>query len=459
MPAADPSSSSASARAGLAYGAGQVTISVFFQVTALLLLPFMTNMLAIPAAIAGLAIMLPKVSAMVLDPLVGMLSDRIPPRWQKRRPLLLIGGITTALAFPILFHPPSVSNPVVLATYIFFGFLAANAALSCLTVTYLASAFDIASEPSQRTTLMSWRVAFHMGGVLLGGLAPAAVAVFGSGRAGYALMGLALCGFCLCAVAINYVSTVRVPLRRSAATYARPRDLWLVLRRRSSFRHLAAIYGLKYFSNGCQYAANAYFVLYVLKADLQLLSGMVVTMTLAALATQPLWVRLATRIGKINTFIVATIGIGAAFLSFATLGPGDHQAAVVISAFQGVFAGGGALMSWSLFVDSIQLYAEETGESRPELLSGIWSAIEKVLFAVGVFVFGGILQLLGLVPSTQLLVAQPDSALIGVRLGMAVLPALGMALTVLLIWTWLRNTRLGPAPAIAKIAPQVGEPR
>jgi Na+/melibiose symporter-like transporter len=447
----------AAAKTGFAYGAGQVTISVFFQVTSLLLLPFMTNMLAIPAAIAGLVIMLPKVSAMVLDPLVGMLSDRIPPRWQVRRPLLVIGGVTTALAFPMLFNPPSVSNPVVLATYIFAGFLLANAALSCLTVSYLASAFDIAGEPSQRTVLMSWRVAFHMGGVLLGGLAPAAVAFLGTGRSGYALMGVALCGFCLCAVAVNYLSTVRVPLRRAAAGYAKPRDLWLVLRRKSSFRHLAAIYGIKYFSNGIQYAANAYFVLYVLEGELQLLSAMVVTMTLAALATQPLWVKLAARIGKINTFVIATVGIGTAFLSFATLGPGDDQAAIVISAFQGVFAGGGALMSWSLFVDSIQLYAEQTGESRPELLAGVWSAIEKVLFAIGVFVFGGILQLLGLVPSTQLIVTQPDSALLGVRLGVAVLPALGMALTVAMIWAWLRNTRLGPAPAVVKVAGPVGE--
>lgn len=447
----------AAARTGFTYGAGQVTISVFFQVTSLLLLPFMTNMLAIPAAIAGLVIMLPKISAMVFDPLVGMLSDRIPRQWQSRRPLLLVGGVATALAFPMLFHPPAVSSPVALATYIFVGFLIANAALSCLTVSYLASAFDIAGEPSQRTVLMSWRVAFHMSGVLLGGLAPAAVAVFGSGRTGYALMGVALGGFCLCAVAINYLSTVRVPLRRAEASYARPRDVWLVLRRKSSFRHLAAIYGLKYFSNGIQYAANAYFVLYVLKADLQLLSGMVVTMTLAALATQPLWVKLAARIGKINTFILATIGIGSAFLSFATLGPGDHQTAVVISAFQGIFAGGGALMSWSLFVDSIQLYAEQTGESRPELLAGVWSAIEKVLFAIGVFVFGAILQALGLVPSTQLIVEQPDSALLGVRLGVAVLPALGMALTVAMIWGWLRNTKLGPAPAAVKMAGAVGE--
>jgi Na+/melibiose symporter-like transporter len=72
-------------------------------------------------------------------------------------------------------------------------------------------------------------------------------------------------------------------------------------------------------------------------------------------------------------------------------------------------------------------------------------------------VFGGILQMMGLVPSTQLLVAQPDSALLGVRLGVAVLPALGMALTVAMIWTWLRNTKLGPAPAVVKVAGPAGD--
>jgi GPH family glycoside/pentoside/hexuronide:cation symporter len=177
----------------------------------------------------------------------------------------------------------------------------------------------------------------------------------------------------------------------------------------------------------------AYFVLFVLGGDLGLLSAMVVTMTALALASQPLWVRLAARIGELRTFQVATVGIGLAFLGYVLLQPGQFTAGFGLMAMQGVFAGGGALMSWSLFVGAVQRYTVERGEHRPELLSGVWSAVEKSAFAIGVFIFGLVLQWLGLVPSRSLDTLQPDSALTGIRLGMAVLPALGMLLTLVMI--------------------------
>lgn len=428
---------------GASFGAGQLTISVFFQVTSLLLLPFMTNVLAVPAAIAGLVIMIPKVAAVFLDPAVGFASSRVPERWKPRRPLLLAGGVLTALSFPLLFHPAPIPDPVVTGVAMFVAFLVANVALSCLTVSYLASAVDIAERPEERTTLMSWRVSFHMSGVLLGGLAPAAVAVLGGGRMAYTLMAVGLGLACLVAVAVNYSSILRTGRAPARIGTTRIADLWEALRRPSAFRDLATIYGIKYFSNGLQYAANAYFVLFVIRGDLKLLSALVVTMTLGALASQPVWVMLAARIGKLRTFAIATVGIGLAFLSFGALGPGDRAAAFVISAVQGIFAGGGALMSWSLFVDSMQLYGRETGVHRPELLSGVWSAIEKSTFAIGVFVFGAVLEILGLVPSRSLDVVQPDSALLGVRLGMALLPALGMLVTLIMILQWLPRRGVG----------------
>jgi Na+/melibiose symporter-like transporter len=434
---------------GLSFGAGQVTVSVFFQVTSLLLLPFMTNVLAVPAAIAAAVIMLPKVASMVFDPIVGIASDRVPAAWRPRRPLLLAGGLVTALLFPLLFHPFEALPTSVTVAYMFAAFLVANVALSCLTVSYLAAAADVTNDPHDRTSLMSWRVGAHMGGVLLGGLAPVTVVWLGGDRLAYTEMAVLLAALCIVAVLVNYrfIVTVARPTRPAApAAFA---DLIRTLRQPSMFRTLASLYGLKYLSNGIQYAAMAYFVLFLLGGDLKLLSALVVTMTVLALVSQPLWVRAAARWGEIPVFVAATLGIGIAFSGYAFLGRGDYRAAFGLMALQGVFAGGGALMSWSLFVSAVQRYGADTGEHRPELLSGVWSAIEKSSFAIGVFVFGALLQWLGLVPTKTLDVVQPDSALLGVRLGMAVLPAIGMALTIVLIVRGLSPGRMRPASAPA----------
>jgi Na+/melibiose symporter-like transporter len=401
----------------------------------------MTNTLAIPAAIAGAALLVPKLSAVLMDTAFGVMAERLPMSWRKRRPFLIAGGCLTALSFILLFRPPDWTDPLLLCAYIFVGFFLANAALSAMTVSYLSLAFDVAEESRQRTVLMSWRVALHMSGVLIGGLAPALVGLFGDGRVGYAWMGVTVSAICICGVLINYLSAARTPVQAQRVDYARLADLKAVFARPNSFRKLVCVYGLQYFSNGIQYAAHAYMAIFIVGGDLEFLSTLVVIMTLSSLVVQPVWIRIADRIGKHATYTIAAGSLGIVFLCFALLGRGDRELAYGISVLQGIFAGGGALMAWSLFLDTIETYGREKGIDRPEMLSGIWSALEKASFAIGVFIFGIILQSMGLIPSTNLNVMQPDSAILGIRIGVGILPCVGMVASAFLIYVWLRQTK------------------
>jgi Na+/melibiose symporter-like transporter len=288
---------------------------------------------------------------------------------------------------------------------------------------------------------MSWKVGFHMSGVLLGGLAPLLVAYFGGGRAGYAGMGVVIGMLSAAAVLLSYWGIRHVPVTAAPARVAGIGALWRAVSAPTFFRELALLYTVKYFANGVQYAAKAYFVLFIIDAELPFLSLMVVSLTLTALICQPAWVSLAGRLGKPRTLMLSSAGMGTAFALYALLGAGDRTAAVALSVVQGFFAGGGALMTSALFLDSVNRYAEQTGESQPSLLSGVWSAIEKAAFAVGVFTLGVILDLLGFVPSTGLPATQSSDVLAGVRLGMAVIPAVGMVISMILIARWVPAAR------------------
>lgn len=419
------------------YGVGQLPISVYFAVSALLLMPFMTTVLGVPAAIAGLAVMVPKFAAIAMDPMVGLWAERVPAGWRERRWVLLGSGLLSALAIVILFRPAVLPDPDLTGLWMAVAFGAANLALAGLSVSYLSAALDVAPAPDQRTVLMSWKVGFHMSGVLLGGLAPLLVAFFGGGRTGYAGMGLAIGLLSALAVLVSYWGIRHVPVKAMPAAAPGIGALWRAVSAPTFFRELALLYAVKYFANGVQYAAKAYFVLFIIDVELPFLSMMVVALTLTALLCQPIWVALAGRIGKPRTLILSTVGIGTAFALYAILGEGDRAAAVGLSVIQGFFAGGGALMTSALFLDSVTRYAEQTGESQPSLLSGVWSAIEKAAFALGVFALGVILDVLGFVPSTGVPAAQSDEVLMGVKLGMAVIPAAGMVISMVLIARWV----------------------
>ena len=78
----------------LGYALGSVGTGIYNTVPGLLLLFYMTNTLGISAWLAGLAIFVPKLWDVVTDPWMGSISDRSHSRWGRRRPWLLLGGLT-----------------------------------------------------------------------------------------------------------------------------------------------------------------------------------------------------------------------------------------------------------------------------------------------------------------------------------------------------------------------------
>ena len=77
----------------LSYAAGSLGSGLFSTIPGLLLLYYLTDTLAVPAGLAGLAILLPKLWDIATDPIVGAWSDRTRGRWGRRRPLLLAGAL------------------------------------------------------------------------------------------------------------------------------------------------------------------------------------------------------------------------------------------------------------------------------------------------------------------------------------------------------------------------------
>ena len=55
----------------------------------------------------GIALFVARLLDVVSDPLVGLWSDRLDGRWGRRKPLILLGGIVTAIATVYLLSPDS----------------------------------------------------------------------------------------------------------------------------------------------------------------------------------------------------------------------------------------------------------------------------------------------------------------------------------------------------------------
>jgi GPH family glycoside/pentoside/hexuronide:cation symporter len=85
--------------------------------------------------------------------------------------------------------------------------------------------------------------------------------------------------------------------------------------------------------------------------------------------------------------------------------------------------------------------ARRTGSNRAGVYTGVWTAAETLGLALGPGVFALVLAIGGYRSSTDGDVAQPDSALTAITLGISVLPAV----LILLSLIWLRRYTLDAA--------------
>ena len=156
----------------IGYALGSVGTGAFATVPGLLLAYYLTDTLGVAAGLAALVVAVPKLWDVVALPVVGRLSDRAADRSGSRRPFLLAGGLLLPVAFVALFAAPPSWSPEASAVWVLIAFVLAATAFAVFQVPYIAMPAEITDSPTERTTLMSWRVAFLAVAILLAAPAP-----------------------------------------------------------------------------------------------------------------------------------------------------------------------------------------------------------------------------------------------------------------------------------------------
>src|SRR3954471_3421362 len=161
------------------YAAGSVGTGAYGTVPGLVLLYFMTNVLGVAPALAGAALVVPKLVDVVLHPLVGLLADR-----GHARRLVTTGALLLPLLFVALFAVPASLTGARAALYVAALLVAPNLAFSCFQVPYVAAPAAATDDTHERTRLVGWRMAALIAGMCVSGARATALADPASGERG-----------------------------------------------------------------------------------------------------------------------------------------------------------------------------------------------------------------------------------------------------------------------------------
>ena len=88
------------------YGFGSVAFGVKDNGFSYFLQFFYTQVVGLPAATVGLAIMFALVIDAFIDPMIGQLSDNTRSRWGRRHPFMYASAIPVAASYLLLWNPP-----------------------------------------------------------------------------------------------------------------------------------------------------------------------------------------------------------------------------------------------------------------------------------------------------------------------------------------------------------------
>ena len=418
----------------LGYGVGQIGGQILRDTPALILPLYMTTVLGMEPALAGLVIIIAKFWVVLADPVAGVVSDRSDSRWGRRRPFILVGGLVAALCFVLLFFVPPSAGQFGLFLYMTAIYLVLNTGYSLFSVPYLTMASEMSDDPNERTTLLSFRNGCLAIGLILGGaLAPKIVGYVtqtlgGTPKAGYQWMGLAMGVVIALSTLWVFFGTARAPARAATEASVPLREQLRIAWENKPFVILITANIVQYISAGIGYSGGFFFFAYALGLGFEVFNVIpvwIIIISVASIAAMPVLVWAAARLGKLTVYKWCLILFALSIQAYFWADADSLWIVWLVAVAIGLFNGGFVLMSFSVLTDTIAYDRARSGISREGALSAVYSAVDKVGNAVGAAIFLGFLSLIGFVETSDgSLAPQTPEVLRGITLAYVVAPAL-----------------------------------
>lgn len=384
------------------FGLASVGTVIFIITPQILLLYFLTSVLAVPPGWAGFALLLPKLFEFVADLTIGRLSDRWVSRFGRRLPFMAIGAIVFPLAFAALFAPPSFADWRVSLGWVMAVSLVATLAYTLFSIPYITMVGEMSDRPADRVRVTAWRMACVSIGVLVaGGIAPAIVDAAGSGRTGYAVMGAALAGISGIATFLALPAAWRLRTPNVPAAQNPTRHVLHALVSSPAYMRTWLSYVLQMAGVSVNAALLPFAVTFQLGASESLVSEIFVAMTIATLAAMPLAVVVARRIGAVSALIasIAISGVGTAAMIAGT--PSLIAVSLTAAFVFGAGQAGATALPFALLPEAAATGDAQIAADNAGLFTAIWVAGEKLGLALGGALAGGLLALTGFVSAAQ----------------------------------------------------------
>ncbi|WP_279246630.1 MFS transporter [Candidatus Litorirhabdus singularis] len=147
-----------SAREKWAYAVGNIPFAAKDAAFANFVVFYYTQIHGLSGTLAGLAMFIALSWDAISDPIVGSWSDNFRSRWGRRHPLLVAGGLPTALLFLALFTPPEQFGDAGIFLWLLGVSILLRTFLTIYFIPYSAMGAELSTDYDERTIIAKARV-------------------------------------------------------------------------------------------------------------------------------------------------------------------------------------------------------------------------------------------------------------------------------------------------------------
>jgi Na+/melibiose symporter-like transporter len=365
----------------VAYGAPYLAKAFLFTPMLAFVPSFYAADHGLSLALLGTVIFLTRISDVVTDPLVGILSDRTRTRWGRRK-VYILGGLPLLIGstWMVLVPPGAVDiwYAAIWMTLLYLGF-------TLVDIPYRAWGAELVAGYNSRTRIVAWREAFGMASSLAALALIVAAPSLGLGSTAETLRMLATV-FTALLVPLILLTVWLVPEPAITQPAERPvaglRQQWHLLKGNRPFLWLMG--GVIVLLSGGIIGASLHLI--VMESYFGIRSWFPFILggeSIAGMASAPFWVWLSRRIGKHRALAAGTLAMGLLSAPIPLLSPDDHYVYAALIIIRGFAGGALAILVASMLADVIDVDTVASGDARGGFFFALMSMVGKLGIAVG----------------------------------------------------------------------------
>jgi len=331
----------------------------------------------------------------LIDPAIGLLSDRTRSRWGRRRPWIVGGAAIFVAGALVVFLPPQGAGAISLSVALFTLYLG----YSMMTTPLAAWTGELSSQYHERTRVTTYAMVMTAIALLLALVLPSALALRLAGHPATQLAAMGAMVFVLLAITLP-LGLGAVPEPAMPTTALPPLRLFatirLVLRERLLLRVLGSNWAVR-LGQGTRTALFVFFVSSYMGRP-ALAPALFLYQYLFGILACPIWLAIARRVGKGRAAVAGELVQMVINCALLLVAPGGWPLLIALTTAQGLAQGSGNLMLRAIVADVSDAHRLETGQDRVGLFFSVFALSDKAGQAMAVGIALPLVAVLGFNP-------------------------------------------------------------